>query len=185
MKKKLFVTLGAIFIAALSFGIFAGCGNSKKGPLSIEETISNHKHKYDSREICTVCGYIENGTKGLSYGYSEEGNCYYVTGIGTATDADIIIPSMYDDGEHGKRLVDKIYHDALKDNPLFTSVVIGYGVTSIKKNAFACCGGITSITIPNSVIKICDDAFYACSGLAGITIPNRESISDLHPKISF
>ncbi len=45
-------------------------------------------------------------------------------------------------------------------------------VTSIGKNAFCECSGLTSITIPNSVKNIEDWAFYRCSGLTSVTIPN-------------
>ena len=49
---------------------------------------------------------------------------------------------------------------------------IPYRVTSIGKNAFSGCGGITSVTIPSCVTKIGDYAFERCSGLTNIVIPN-------------
>ena len=45
------------------------------------------------------------------------------------------------------------------------------GVTSIDKEAFYNCTGLTSITIPNSVTSIGDRAFELCSNLTSITIP--------------
>ena len=39
------------------------------------------------------------------------------------------------------------------------------GVTSIGKNAFYNCRGLTSVTIPNSVTSIGKNAFYNCRGL--------------------
>ena len=47
-----------------------------------------------------------------------------------------------------------------------------YEVTSIGKDAFLYCSGLTSITIPNSVKSIGEYAFDGCSGLTAITIPN-------------
>ncbi len=45
-------------------------------------------------------------------------------------------------------------------------------VTTIERNAFDGCSGLTSITIPNSVTTIGECAFDGCSGLTSITIPN-------------
>ena len=62
------------------------------------------------------------------------------------------------------------------DQPWYSSgdiktVVIGAGVTTIGKNAFNECSGLTSITIPASVTTIRGYAFAECSNLTPITIP--------------
>ena len=53
-----------------------------------------------------------------------------------------------------------------------TSGTIGNSVESIGYKAFSGCSGLTSVTIGNSVKSIGDEAFRGCSGLTSVTIPN-------------
>ena len=50
-------------------------------------------------------------------------------------------------------------------------VTIGNSVTSIEKNVFFRCSGLTSIEIPDSVTEIGENAFAGCTGLTRIVIP--------------
>lgn len=50
-------------------------------------------------------------------------------------------------------------------------------VTSIGKEAFLWCNGLTAVTIPSSVTSIDDFAFQECNGLTAITIP--ESVDSI------
>ena len=67
-----------------------------------------------------------------------------MTGIGSCTDTDVIIPSIY------------------KELP----------VTVIGGNAFQGCASIVNLTIPDSVTEIGCDAFYNCSSMKSIFIPD-------------
>ena len=66
-------------------------------------------------------------------------------------------------------------------NTLFVgckNTIIPNSVTTIGKNAFFCCWGLTSVTIPNSVTTIGNGAFSGCSYLTSVTIPNSVIIID-------
>ena len=88
---------------------------------------------------------------GVTVTSQESGYPYY-----TSTPAgDLIIP-------------DSVEYDGVK-----------YPVTSIGKNAFYHCTGLTSIEIPNSVTSIGGYAFQGCTGLTSVEIPNSvTSIGD-------
>ena len=65
------------------------------------------------------------------------------------------------------------HHLFSDENTEITNLVIPNSVTSINRNAFCGCSGLTSVTIPNSVTSIGNYAFYGCSGLTSVTIGNN------------
>ena len=75
--------------------------------------------------------------------------------------------------------ITSIGKEAFYDCSGLTSVTIPDGVTSIGKSAFSGCSGLTSVKIPDSITSIGDSAFSGCSGLTSITIPSSvTSIGD-------
>ena len=68
--------------------------------------------------------------------------------------------------------VTSIGRDAFKGCTGLSSVVIPNGVTSIGYQAFAYCNDLTSVTIPNSVTTIEGDAFRGNIALTSVTIPS-------------
>ena len=70
------------------------------------------------------------------------------------------------------RKVTSIDKEAFRDCIGLTSIVIPNSVKSIEEKAFKYCIGLTSVTIPNSVTNIDDFAFQDCTGFTSITIPN-------------
>ena len=107
----------------------------------VSEKILNLGHKV-TNDVCTICGALPS--EGLEYKLSEDGTYYIVLSIGTCTEVDIIIPSIY------------------KEIP----------VTIIGDSAFYFCTSLTSVTIPNSITNIGDSAFEGCANLTSIIIPN-------------
>ncbi len=63
------------------------------------------------------------------------------------------------------------------------SVEIPETVTSIGKNAFMGCLGLTSIYMPNSVTSIGQYVCYECSGLTSVHLPENENIKTLEPSL--
>ena len=81
---------------------------------------------------------------GLEYRSNGDGTCY-VSGIGSCTDTDVLIPTTSPEGDT---------------------------VTSIGNSAFFYCENLTSITIPVGVTSIGDGAFCACHDLTSVIISN-------------
>ena len=123
--------------------------------------------------LCKDCGCIYY-SQGLKYTLNSDKASYSVTGIGTCSDTDIVVPSTY----NGKT-VTSIGYDAFECCASLTSITVPNSVTSIGNFAFYNCYRLTSITIPDGITSIGDYAFYYCSSLTGVTIPNNvTSIGD-------
>ena len=180
---------------------------------SLNEKLTSATRYYYSESAPTVKGnfwhyvdgiptvwpeYVElPASEGLEYTLSSDGTYYIVSGIGTCTDTDIVIPSTYN-GLPVKEIGDEAFeycssltsivipdsvtsigYEALLGCKSLTSVEIGDGVTSIGNRAFCGCSSLTSIVIPDSVTSIDDWAFYNCTSLTSIVIPNSvTSIGD-------
>ena len=104
-----------------------------------------------------------NGTKGLKYTLSADGTYYTCTGIGTATDTDIVIASEFDGVP-----VTSIGDYAFNEREKLTSVTIPDSITSIGDYAFVWCERLASVTIPDSVESIGYKAFLGCTSLANV-----------------
>ena len=122
-------------------------------------------HDYQNG-VCTRCG-TERASEGLEYSLNSDETGYTVTGIGSCTDTEIVIPS-----KHNSKPVTSIASSAFYRCTGLTSITIPNSVTSIGDSAFEGCSGLTSITIPDSVTKISSWTFEDCSGLTSITIPD-------------
>lgn len=80
---------------------------------------------------------------GLAFRSNGDGTCT-VTGIGTCTDTDLVIPRTSPDGD---------------------------AVTGVKEKAFSGCTSLKSVTVPESVTSIGAGAFNGCASLESITLP--------------
>ena len=112
----------------------------------------------------------------IAFALNEAGDGYVVTGIGTFTGTELVIPSTYE----GLPVVE-IAQEAFKDCTQLTSVIFPATIEQyiqVGDYAFAGCTGLTQITFPataESYVKIRllslhDYAFAGCTGLTQVTI---------------
>ncbi|MBQ3639295.1 MAG: leucine-rich repeat domain-containing protein, partial [Clostridia bacterium] len=110
--------------------------------------------------VCSRCGITENRdlTNPVNYStglqYTTYSGVTYVTGLGTCTDTDIVIPTVNEKGQRVAGLFDHAFGNA------------------------QLCSGIRSVTVPEtSVIR--PAAFSGCRNLVSLTIPLTYSLGDL------
>ena len=91
----------------------------------------------------------------------------YVSGIGTCTDRDLVIPSVAPDG----KVVAVIGDYSLEECDFIETVVIPDTVTVIMNHAFAWDVNIRSITLSDNLELIGPYAFASCHSLESIDLP--------------
>ena len=120
---------------------------------------------------CSVCGesYTKDpvpalGSQGLAFtpldDKSYDKPYCAITGMGTCTDTDIVIPSYIDGYE-----VLAIYTEAFKDQTQITSITIPDTVTSFHHRAFQGCTGLTEFTFPKRTMVAGKNLFQGCDNL--------------------
>ena len=110
-------------------------------------------------------------TDGLAFTYFTDTASYGVSGIGTATDTDIVIPSAYDDGINGEHAVTNIAGEAFAGCSI-QSVIIPDSVTSMGYYAFGDCLQLKSVSTGNGLTSITTATFRGCKNLIEIDIGN-------------
>lgn len=138
--------------------------------------------------------------KGLIFTFDSINDYYIVNGLADdCTDAEIVIPATYNDGENGRKPVKAIggyafygcYHltsitipnsvtiigmNAFEGCSGFTRIDVPEGVTTIEQGAFGNCNNLTNITLPNSVVDIGRETFRGCSNLTSVEIPSGVTV---------
>ena len=113
---------------------------------------------------CINCGEKAPGSAGLEY--TQYDNTMAVTGVGTCTDTEVIIPSTYNNLP-----VTAIDNLAFLACETMESITIPEGVTSIGDRAFQDCVNLHTVKLPNGVEYIGELTFMNCEILQEITLP--------------
>ena len=104
-------------------------------------------------------------TEGLVYELNSTGEHYGCSGIGTATEKDIVIASEYNGVP-----VKYVAGYAFKESDI-TSVTIPSSVVDIATNAFENCKSLKRVNLSNGLERIGEAAFSGCINLPNIWLP--------------
>ncbi len=115
-----------------------------------------------------------NALQALEYELIEDGTAYEVSGIGTVTDADVVIPK-----EFNGIPVTRIGAAAFYGCKSFKSITIPSSVEEIDGYAFAMCTNLSKIKIPKNVTSIGYRTFYGCINLEKIEIDKNSKMSSI------
>ena len=105
-------------------------------------------------------------SEGLAFVSIGDGTCY-VSGIGTCTDTNLVIPKT-----HNGEIVISIGDSAFTGITSLSTVLIPEGIISIGNKAFYNCDNLVSVTIGNGVTDIEGYAFSSCDKLSILAIGN-------------
>lgn len=140
-----------------------------------------------TKVTCSVCGdsYEKDtvpalGSQGLAFtpldDESYDKPYCAITGIGTCTDTDIVIPSYIEGYE-----VLAIYTEAFKDQVQITSITIPDTVTSFHPRAFQGCTGLTEFTFPARTMWAGKYLFLGCTNLETINFRFSTAVTYIDP----
>ena len=205
MKKLLLTTLCLLLVLCCSLSVLVGCkksetpggGNppSDQTPEAPQNPDVPQAPSGGDGDDTTV--WIPTGecTSGLSY--HPLANGYTVTGIGTATDENIVIPATH----QGKPVVaieayafynceksiksvtipgtvTSIGERAFFGNYHLNSLYVGQGVKRIDANAFWNCHDLENVSLPSSLLYVGANAFYGCDNVTYTELENGKYLGN-------
>ena len=138
-------------------------------PTQITEA-TGHTYK---NGVCKSCG-VTNFSTGLSFTSRGDGTCY-VSGLGSCTDTDVVIPLRSPAGDS----VTAVGDGAFSGCKALTSVVFSESCKSLGEQAFAGCTSLAAIEFSDSLSAIAAGAFTGCSSLSEIMIPSSVTEIDV------
>ena len=113
-------------------GTCTGCGADDPN------YVPPHTHVFVDGK-CTGCG-ADYYSEGLAYNLSSDGKYYTVTGVGSFTGPDLVIPS-----EHQGLPVEVIGENAFSNKSFITSITIPESIKEIRARAFSGCYNLETI----------------------------------------
>ena len=162
MKKLLAILL----VLALGSASLVGCNKSTSSADDEDPTKNNTENVTPEEKT-----EDEHTVEELAYTLSEDGSYYIVSGIGSFSGTEVVIPSTYKDlpvttiGSHAFTLKETI-----------TGITLGENISTIEDEAFTLCTSLKSFYIPAGVTSIGKYVFTDCSSLTEITVNENNPI---------
>lgn len=154
MKRKLLISLLSVACASCCAIGLAACDKEPATPPNLGGPNTGDGPTYIVPE--------KQEDTNLAYEPNSDGN-YTITGSGTETKTDIVIPSMI-----GDIPVTEIADGAFASRTDITGVTISDGITHIGAGAFSNCTGLKSIRIPDTVVTVGENVFMNCTELLAV-----------------
>ena len=112
---------------------------------------------------CNDTDDIQKASEGLQYTFAEDDSGFVVTGLGSCTDSEIVIPAVYQD-----KPVVKLAGGLFRGKTYITGVVLPNSITDIGDSVFSGCTGLTSITFQGTKAQWKQAAnSYVCNSNTG------------------
>ncbi len=130
--------------------------------------------KWDYSSDNYTLTFAVSASEGLAFTSNGDGTCS-VSGIGSCTDTEIIIPKKSPDGDK----VTAIGDSAFANLTALTKIDIPNSITVIGDSAFASCTALSEVYIPVGITEIGNKAFSGCTSLTVITFDGTSSQWDV------
>ena len=115
----------------------------------------------------TGCTAEESASSGLAFRESI-GGTYTVSGVGTCTDEEIVIPSKH----NGKPVV-AVGTYAFLNSATVKKITLSEGIKRVEDSAFKNCDALVSVRFSSSLEEIASGAFADCNALQEVTFPKN------------
>ncbi len=158
LKRTLSFLLLCLMVVSLTLAMTA-CGDSES------ETPAPGGNPEEGGEGPSE-GPGEVYSQGLTYTVNSDETTCTITGIGTCTDASLLIPPTIDG-----YTVTVIGRNAFAQSNLLRSVVVPDTVIAIQDYAFQSCRSLAVVRLGESVQSIGQNAFASCTNLVSINLP--------------
>ena len=123
----------------------------------VEGNVLEGLNDYDfiaTENVTLKAEYVDNTSEGELYIDTDDGQTYYVAGVGSWKGNTLVIPDTY----NGKP-VNAVATGAFLGNKDIINLTIPDTVTAISDKAFGNCSNLKNVTLPHNYTKIAYDAF--------------------------